>query len=84
MKLLASGASVVVLVKPQFEAGRREVPRGGVVRSAAVQRRVVEEIERFGKELRLEKTGAIASPIKGARGNQEYLLAFRMNPALSS
>ncbi|HJW13287.1 MAG TPA: TlyA family RNA methyltransferase [Thermoanaerobaculia bacterium] len=75
--LLAPGGAVVVLVKPQFEAGRREVPRGGVVRSAAIQRRVVAEVERFGADLGLTPLGAIPSPIRGARGNQEYLLAFR-------
>ena len=75
--LLAPGAAAVVLVKPQFEAGRREVPKGGVVRSAAVQRRVVEEIEQFGSTLGLTPLGSIPSPIRGARGNQEYLLAFR-------
>ncbi len=75
--LLAPGAAAVILVKPQFEAGRREVPRGGVVRSAATQRRVVGEIERFGEGLGLACEGVIPSPIKGARGNQEFLLVFR-------
>jgi 23S rRNA (cytidine1920-2'-O)/16S rRNA (cytidine1409-2'-O)-methyltransferase len=79
--LLRSDAAVVVLVKPQFEAGRREVPRGGVIRSAAIQRRVVEEIEAFGAGLGLTPLGAIPSPIRGARGNQEYLLAFRNRKA---
>ena len=77
LPLLSPGAAAVVLVKPQFEAGRREVPKGGVVRSAAVQRRVVEEIEQFGSTLGLTPLGSIPSPIRGARGNQEYLLAFR-------
>jgi 23S rRNA (cytidine1920-2'-O)/16S rRNA (cytidine1409-2'-O)-methyltransferase len=77
--LLAPGAAVVVLAKPQFEAGRREVPRGGVVRSAATQRRVVAEIEQFGSGLGLTLLGTIPSPIKGARGNQEYLLVFRQD-----
>jgi 23S rRNA (cytidine1920-2'-O)/16S rRNA (cytidine1409-2'-O)-methyltransferase len=77
--LLAPGAAAIVLAKPQFEAGRREVPRGGVVRSAAVQRRVVAEIEQFGSGLGLVCDGVIPSPIKGARGNQEFLLVFRRN-----
>jgi 23S rRNA (cytidine1920-2'-O)/16S rRNA (cytidine1409-2'-O)-methyltransferase len=75
--LLAPGAAAIVLAKPQFEAGRREVPRGGVVRSAATQRRVVAEIEQFGSGLGLAYEGMIPSPIKGARGNQEFLLVFR-------
>ena len=82
--LLAPGAAAIVLAKPQFEAGRREVPRGGVVRSAAVQRRVVAEVERFGVDLGLRFEGVIPSPIKGARGNQEFLLVFRKQPLMSS
>ena len=80
----APGWRALVLVKPQFEAGRREVPRGGVVRSAATQRRVVGEIEQFGAGLGLTHLGTIPSPIKGARGNQEFLLAFRKSSSLSS
>jgi 23S rRNA (cytidine1920-2'-O)/16S rRNA (cytidine1409-2'-O)-methyltransferase len=82
--LLAPGAAAIVLAKPQFEAGRREVPRGGVVRSAATQRRVVAEIEQFGSGLGLAYEGVIPSPIKGARGNQEFLLVFRTQPPQSS
>ncbi len=75
--LLAPNASLVVLVKPQFEAGRREVPRGGVVKSEETRRRVVKEVEASGQGLGLAPIGAIPSPVLGARGNQEFLLAFR-------
>ncbi len=77
--LVKAGGSVVVLVKPQFEAGRAEVPRGGVVRSPATRRRVVAEIEEAGRRLGLAVLGAISSPIRGARGNEEFLLGFRVN-----
>ncbi|HEY2797603.1 MAG TPA: TlyA family RNA methyltransferase [Thermoanaerobaculia bacterium] len=73
------GGAAVLLVKPQFEAGRGEVPRGGVVRSEETRRRVVSEIEEVGRELRLEPIGARESPIRGARGNAEFLLGFRVN-----
>jgi 23S rRNA (cytidine1920-2'-O)/16S rRNA (cytidine1409-2'-O)-methyltransferase len=76
--LLAPGSPVIVLVKPQFEAGRREVPRGGVVVAEQVQLRVVQEIETFGRGLGLETLGSIPSPIFGARGNREFLLTFRV------
>ena len=79
LPLLCPGARIVVLVKPQFEAGRAEVPRGGVVRSEAVRTRVREEIEAFGAKLGLEHLGSIPSPIEGARGNREFLLVFRVN-----
>ncbi len=77
--LLSPGAVLVALVKPQFEAGRGEVPRGGVVKSEATRRRVVAEIEAAGRELGLEVLGAIPSPIRGARGNEEFLVGFRVN-----
>lgn len=81
--LLSPGGRIIVLVKPQFEAGRREVPRGGVVRSEEVRRRVVAEIEEFGKGLGLVADGMVPSPILGARGNQEFLLVFRGQPLSS-
>ena len=77
--LVEKGGTVVVLVKPQFEAGRAEVGKGGIVRSVEVRQRVVREVEDFGTGLGLELAGSIASPIRGARGNEEFLLAFRVN-----
>jgi 23S rRNA (cytidine1920-2'-O)/16S rRNA (cytidine1409-2'-O)-methyltransferase len=76
--LIAKGGAVVVLVKPQFEAGRPEVGKGGIVRSEDVRRRVVAEAEEFGRRLGLEWIGSIPSPIRGARGNEEFLVAFRV------
>ncbi|MFN2386193.1 MAG: TlyA family RNA methyltransferase [Thermoanaerobaculia bacterium] len=75
--LLAPGAALVVLVKPQFEAGRGEVPRGGVLRSEETRRRVVREIEEFAAGLGLRHLGSIASPLRGASGNEEFLAGFR-------
>jgi 23S rRNA (cytidine1920-2'-O)/16S rRNA (cytidine1409-2'-O)-methyltransferase len=77
--LTKAGAAIVTLVKPQFEAGRGEVPRGGVVKSEEVRRRVVEEVGEAGRRLGLEVLGSIRSPIQGARGNEEFLLGFRVN-----
>jgi len=76
--LLAAGATVVVLVKPQFEAGRAEVGRGGIVRSDSVRDRVVAEVGEAARALGLEVLGSIPSPIRGAKGNQEFLLALRV------
>jgi 23S rRNA (cytidine1920-2'-O)/16S rRNA (cytidine1409-2'-O)-methyltransferase len=77
--LVAKGGAVVVLVKPQFEAGRAEVGKGGIVRSDEVRGRVVSEIAEFGCGLGLEPIGSIPSPIRGAHGNEEFLLGFRVN-----
>jgi 23S rRNA (cytidine1920-2'-O)/16S rRNA (cytidine1409-2'-O)-methyltransferase len=76
---LAPGARIVVLVKPQFEAGRAEVSKGGIVRSEKTRLRVLAEIEAFGKGLGLDVVGSIPSPIAGSRGNREFLLVFRVN-----
>jgi 23S rRNA (cytidine1920-2'-O)/16S rRNA (cytidine1409-2'-O)-methyltransferase len=68
-------AWICVLVKPQFEAGRKEVGKGGVVRDPSVHERVVleisEEIQRLGLQLR----GSIPSPLEGPAGNREFLVA---------
>lgn len=77
--LVAEGGAIVVLVKPQFEAGRAEVGKGGIVRSEEVRGRVVAEISDFGRGLGLEPIGTIPSPIRGAHGNEEFLLGFRVN-----
>jgi 23S rRNA (cytidine1920-2'-O)/16S rRNA (cytidine1409-2'-O)-methyltransferase len=77
--LVKPGGAIVCLVKPQFEAGRGEVPRGGVVKSPETRRRVVAEVEAAGKALGLSPLGERSSPILGARGNEEVLLGFRVN-----
>jgi 23S rRNA (cytidine1920-2'-O)/16S rRNA (cytidine1409-2'-O)-methyltransferase len=76
--LLRPGGWVFVLVKPQFEAERSEVSRGGVVRAEAVRQRCVEKIATFGvTELGWQRVGVVPSPITGPKGNQEYMVAFR-------
>ena len=77
LPLLSVDAPAVVLVKPQFEAVRAEVGKGGIVRSEAVRERVVREIEDFSRKVGFTILGAIPSPIRGARGNQEFLLGLR-------
>ncbi len=77
VSLLAPGASVVVLVKPQFEARREEVRRGGLVTDPEIRRRVVEEVAGAAAGLALVRIGAVPSPISGATGNVEFLLGLR-------
>ena len=72
--LLCQGADVIALVKPQFEAGRAEVGKGGIVRDAAVQARVVDEVAAAADALGLGRAGMIESPIAGMEGNREFLL----------
>lgn len=75
--LLAPAAHVVALVKPQFEAGRAEVARGGIVHDDAVRLRVVEEVVAAADALGLERRGLTDSPIAGMEGNREFLLHLR-------
>lgn len=71
--LFKDAASIVTLIKPQFEVGRHEVGKGGIVRDSAAQERVVKEISDCAKSLGLEAAGVIESPILGADGNREFL-----------
>ena len=74
--LLRPGADVVALVKPQFEAGRAEI-RKGVIRDAAIQLRVVDEVAAAAREVGLNSVASTPSPITGAKGNIEFLLHLR-------
>jgi len=68
------GRQIVVLVKPQFEAGREHVGKGGIVRDEAVQQAAIEKVRRALVELGCAETDVIESPISGAEGNREFLL----------
>jgi 23S rRNA (cytidine1920-2'-O)/16S rRNA (cytidine1409-2'-O)-methyltransferase len=72
-RLLPPGGRLVTLIKPQFEAGRSEVERGGVVRKPEIHRRVVDEIRGAGEQAGLEWRGVIESPLRGPAGNIEFL-----------
>ena len=75
--LLARDANVVSLVKPQFEAGREEVGRGGLVRDPAVHARVVETVTAAAAAVGLSRVRVIDSPVLGAEGNQEFLMHLK-------
>jgi 23S rRNA (cytidine1920-2'-O)/16S rRNA (cytidine1409-2'-O)-methyltransferase len=76
--LLAPGADVVALVKPQFEAGRAEV-RKGVIHDPAVQARVLDEVAAAAAGVGLTPAGSTPSPITGQKGNVEFLLHLRVS-----
>ncbi len=81
-KLLKQGGRIVALVKPQFEAGRADVGRGGVVRDPLVHRRVLETLFSTAEERETGITGLTASPLRGPAGNIEFLAALA--PGVSS
>lgn len=66
----------IALIKPQFEAGRGKVGKGGVVRDSNVRREVIEEIWSFIEESGWVVLGLTESPVRGPKGNREYLLYF--------
>ena len=80
-KLLADDGSLVCLVKPQFEAGRSQVGKKGIVRDASVHKEVIKNVIGYGKDNGLYSHGLTYSPVTGTKGNIEYLLYMKKTPA---
>ncbi len=74
LKILKEDARIIALIKPQFEAGRDQVGKGGIVRDSQVIEAVKDDIRDFFISLGLAVSEIIPSPIRGAKGNQEYLI----------
>jgi len=79
--LLAPGGHVIALVKPQFEAGKSDVGKGGIVRDDRIHTRVVDEVVEAARQVGLSRCGLEPSPITGAEGNREFLLHLCPSPA---
>jgi len=77
LPLLESGADLVVLVKPQFEAGRDEVGKGGLVVDPVIHARVVHDVSTAADALGLTRIAMTESPITGTEGNREFFLHLR-------
>lgn len=75
--LIARGSDIIALVKPQFEAGRRDVGKGGLVQDADVHARVVTDVTMAAAEVGLKRIAMVDSPITGAEGNREFLLHLK-------
>jgi 23S rRNA (cytidine1920-2'-O)/16S rRNA (cytidine1409-2'-O)-methyltransferase len=74
LDLLKGEAHIIALIKPQFEAGRLQVGKGGVIRDLQLHEAIVRDLTAFLEGLALQVSGVIPSPVKGAKGNQEYLI----------
>lgn len=74
--LLKSSGRIVLLIKPQFEVGRGEVGKGGIVTDPLKHARVIKEVNAAAAELGLHPRGVIESPLRGADGNVEFLALF--------
>jgi 23S rRNA (cytidine1920-2'-O)/16S rRNA (cytidine1409-2'-O)-methyltransferase len=80
LRLLTPESEIVALIKPQFEAGRADVGKRGVVRERAVHERVLREVTALAAELHLAVAGLTASPLLGPAGNVEFLIWLRRAP----
>jgi 23S rRNA (cytidine1920-2'-O)/16S rRNA (cytidine1409-2'-O)-methyltransferase len=72
------GGDLVALIKPQFEVGKGQVGKGGVVRDPALHAAVVETLKAFFTEIGLRPCGAIPSPVLGPKGNREFLIHLKL------
>ncbi|MDD5823666.1 MAG: TlyA family RNA methyltransferase [Firmicutes bacterium] len=75
-KILADDGVVLCLIKPQFEAGREQVGKKGIVKDHKVHSEVINKVIGYGKENGLAAVGLTYSPVKGTKGNIEYLCCF--------
>ena len=77
-KLISDNAQCVILIKPQFEAERNEIEKGGVVKDEKVRKKIIKDIESFCESIGFEPMGVIESPIQGAKSkNTEYLIYLK-------
>ncbi len=76
-KFMRRGTRVLALIKPQFEAGKDKIAKGGVVKDTAVREAVISDIRDFFSRNGYEIDQVIPSPILGPKGNQEYIIAMK-------
>ncbi len=79
--LVAPAGDVITLVKPQFEVGRARLGKGGVVTDADARRAAIVDVAAAGRAAGLHPYAVMASPVRGAEGNVEYLVWFRPEPS---
>lgn len=80
--LLTENGKIIVLIKPQFEVGKGEVGKGGIVKDETKHLEVIEKVNTFADEIGLQNSGLIDSPILGADGNKEFLALYERGKSL--
>ncbi|MFB3925951.1 MAG: TlyA family RNA methyltransferase [Syntrophales bacterium] len=83
LRFLKKGGIILALIKPQFEAGREEVGKKGVVKDPAVHRRVIDDIVDFCRGLNLNIIGTCESPLPGPAGNREFFICAAKEKEIS-
>lgn len=76
-ELLAIDGSAVVLIKPQFEAGKSKINKNGIVKDSSIHRQILSDITSFAENIGFCVFGLCISPIKGGSGNSEYLMCLK-------
>ena len=77
-QLIRQDGEIIALIKPQFEAGREKVGKGGIVRDPEIHREVIRDLEHFfNSRCGMKSMGVIDSPISGAKGNREFLIHLK-------
>lgn len=74
LKFMTPDAKILALIKPQFEAGKGRVGKGGVIRDAQMRQAIIEELTQFFRSQRLQCGPVVPSPILGPKGNHEYII----------
>lgn len=79
-KFMGDGTRVIALIKPQFEAGKQHIGKGGVVKDLKIQKKVVADISQFFSDRGYAVQGVVPSPVPGPKGNTEFLISsiFKM------
>lgn len=80
LEFLKEGGTILGLIKPQFEVGKGEVGKGGVVRDPRLHQKVIDRISNFSRGLGLEVIGVTESPLRGPKGNKEFFIYLKKGP----
>lgn len=83
-EFLSPDGEIIALIKPQFEAGREHVAKGGVVKNETVRLQVIDRMKVSAEDMGFRVMGVIQSPIKGPKGNVEYLMYLRKKDTSSN
>jgi 23S rRNA (cytidine1920-2'-O)/16S rRNA (cytidine1409-2'-O)-methyltransferase len=82
--MIREGGEIVVLLKPQFEVGKEEVGKGGVVRDKRKHQQVLDRISRFSESIGLKVRGSMESPLLGPKGNREFFIYLEKIPKVQN
>ncbi len=77
LQFLKEKGIIIALIKPQFEAGKSEVGKGGIIKDSLVHEKVINELKAFFNSINLKVAGLIESPILGQKGNKEFLIYLK-------